>query len=143
MSTNWQLSIFHRSGKVSFHSNAKERQSQRIFKLLHNLRGGCFYFSSFTEEEIKTYKFKWLILGYIARRVSLVWLSAGKESACHAETWIQSLGWEDLLEKGKSTHSSNLAWRIQELYSQWGCKESDTTKQLSLSLYIARKWLCN
>ena len=28
------------------------------------------------------------------------------------ETWVQCLGWEDLLEKGKSTHSSILAWRI-------------------------------
>jgi len=28
------------------------------------------------------------------------------------ETWVQSLGWEDLLEKGKATHSSILAWRI-------------------------------
>ena len=28
------------------------------------------------------------------------------------ETWVQSLGWEDPLEKGKTTHSSILAWRI-------------------------------
>ena len=28
------------------------------------------------------------------------------------ETWIQSLGWEDPLEKEKATHSSILAWRI-------------------------------
>ena len=28
------------------------------------------------------------------------------------ETWIQSLGWGDPLEKGKTTHSSILAWRI-------------------------------
>ena len=28
------------------------------------------------------------------------------------ETWVQSLGWEDPLEKGKDTHSSILAWRI-------------------------------
>ena len=28
------------------------------------------------------------------------------------ETWVLSLGWEDPLEKGKSTHSSILAWRI-------------------------------
>ena len=28
------------------------------------------------------------------------------------ETWAQSLGWEDPLEKGKATHSSILAWRI-------------------------------
>ena len=28
------------------------------------------------------------------------------------ETWVQSLGWEDLLEKEKATHSSIPAWRI-------------------------------
>ena len=28
------------------------------------------------------------------------------------ETWVRSLGWEDPLEKGKSTLSSILAWRI-------------------------------
>ena len=27
------------------------------------------------------------------------------------ETWVQSLGWEDPLEKGRATHSSILAWR--------------------------------
>ena len=28
------------------------------------------------------------------------------------ETWVRSLGWEDLLEKGKAAPSSILAWRI-------------------------------
>ena len=28
------------------------------------------------------------------------------------ETWVQSLGQEDPLEKGKATHSSILAWKI-------------------------------
>ena len=28
------------------------------------------------------------------------------------ETWVQSLVWEDPLEKGKATHSSILAWRM-------------------------------
>ena len=28
------------------------------------------------------------------------------------ETWVQSLGWEDPLEKGMATHSSILTWRI-------------------------------
>ena len=28
------------------------------------------------------------------------------------ETWVQSLGWEDPLEKGTSVYSSILAWRI-------------------------------
>ena len=38
------------------------------------------------------------------------------------ETWVQSLGWEDPLEKGRATHSSILAWKIP-----WGCKELDLT----------------
>ena len=28
------------------------------------------------------------------------------------ETWVQSLGWEDPLEKGMATHSSIFTWRI-------------------------------
>ena len=28
------------------------------------------------------------------------------------ETWVQSLGWEDPLEKGMATYSNILAWRI-------------------------------
>ena len=28
------------------------------------------------------------------------------------KTWVQSLGWEDPLEKRKATHTSVLAWRI-------------------------------
>ena len=39
--------------------------------------------------------------------------SDGKESAFNAsETWVWSLGWEDLLKKEMATHSSILAWRI-------------------------------
>ena len=28
------------------------------------------------------------------------------------ETWVQSVGWEDLLEKETATHSSTLPWKI-------------------------------
>ena len=28
------------------------------------------------------------------------------------DTWVQSLGWEDPLDEGMTTHSSILAWRI-------------------------------
>ena len=28
------------------------------------------------------------------------------------KTWVQSLGWEDPLEKGMATHCSILAWKI-------------------------------
>ena len=52
------------------------------------------------------------------------------------ETWVRSLDWEDPLEERKATHSSILAWRIPwTVYSPRGCKESDTTEQLSLSLF--------
>ena len=33
----------------------------------------------------------------------------GKNPPVVQETWVRSLGWEDPLEKGKATHSSNLA----------------------------------
>ena len=42
------------------------------------------------------------------------------------ETWVQSLGWEDPLEKGMAIYSSILAWRIP--WSPGGHKESDTTE---------------
>ena len=49
------------------------------------------------------------------------------------ETWVVSLGREDLLEKEMATHSSILAGKSHAQrnlagYSPWGCKESDTTE---------------
>ena len=38
--------------------------------------------------------------------------SDSKESDCNAEDRVQSLGWEDPLQKGMAIHSSILAWRI-------------------------------
>ena len=35
-----------------------------------------------------------------------------KNSSAVQETWVKSLDWEDPLEKGRTTHSSILAWRI-------------------------------
>ena len=54
-----------------------------------------------------------------------------KNLSAMQETWVRSLSWEDSLEKGTATHSSILAWRIPWTQSM-GCKESDTTEQLSL-----------
>ena len=52
------------------------------------------------------------------------------------ETQVQSMSWEDPLEKEMATHSSILAWEVpwtEELggLQSMGCKESDTTQQLS------------
>ena len=57
------------------------------------------------------------------------------------ETWVQSLDWEDPLEKGMATHSSILAWRIPWTEGPGGLqymahKESDTTERLTLSLHF-------
>ena len=52
------------------------------------------------------------------------------------ETWVQSLGQGDPLEKGMATHSSILAWRVpwteepsRLQRSPWGHTESDMTEQ--------------
>ena len=50
------------------------------------------------------------------------------------QTWVWSLGLKDPLEEEIATHSSVLAWRIlwaEEPHSPWGCKELDTTEQLT------------
>ena len=56
------------------------------------------------------------------------------------ETWFQSLGQEGPLVEEMATHSSILAWRIPCTEESGGLqsmgrKESDTTEQLTLSLY--------
>ena len=62
------------------------------------------------------------------------WASLVAQLVKMRETWVWFLGWEDHLEKAKATvHSSIPAWRIPWT-SPWGCKESDMTEHLSLSL---------
>ena len=61
-----------------------------------------------------------------------------KNQPAKQEAWVQSPGWEDLLEKTMPTHSSILAWRSPRTeehgsYSAWDRKESDTSEWLSLS----------
>ena len=53
------------------------------------------------------------------------------------ETQVQALGWEDPLEKGMATHSSQYSWLENpwtkepgELYP-WDHKEWDTTERLT------------
>ena len=45
-------------------------------------------------------------------QISFTGGSGGKESPCMQETWVQSLGREDSLEKETATHSTVLAWGI-------------------------------
>ena len=66
------------------------------------------------------------------------------------ETWVQSLGWKDALEKGMATHSRFWPGEFHELYSPWGPKELDMIERLSLffffqqtyDLYIEQAFSC-
>ena len=49
------------------------------------------------------------------------------------ETWVRSQGWEDLLEKGKATHSSILAWRIPWTVESVGSQRVGHTVSHSIS----------
>ena len=59
------------------------------------------------------------------------------------ETRVQSLGWEDPLEKEMAAHSSILASKIPRArslvgYRPWGRKESDTTERLHYNIAYYR-----
>ena len=64
------------------------------------------------------------------------------------ETWVQSLGWEDHLEKGMVTTSSILAWEIPWTEepggnSPWGHQELDMIEQLSMhALAVMPLFVC-
>ena len=65
-------------------------------------------------------QFSWAsLLAQLVKNLPAVW-----------ETWVQSLGWEDPLEKETATYSSILTWR----YSPWSCKDSDMTEWLLLTI---------
>ena len=44
------------------------------------------------------------------------------------EVWVQSLGWQDPLEKGMATHSSIHAWRILWRSLLWRAKVHGVAK---------------
>ena len=50
------------------------------------------------------------------------------------ETWVRTLGWEDPLERKRLPTPVSWPGKFHRLYSPWGHKESDMTKELSLSV---------
>ena len=75
------------------------------------------------------------MLKFVHRQASLVAQQVMNLPAMQ-ETWVQSLGWEDPLEKEMATHFSILAWRI--LWTEepgrlqsMGWQESDMTWRLN------------
>ena len=55
------------------------------------------------------------------------------------ETWVQTLDWEDPLEKGKVTHSSILAWKIP--WAVWSVGSQRVTFTLFTSLCFIDSFL--
>ena len=51
------------------------------------------------------------------------------------ETWVQSLGWEDPLEKEMAIHSSTIAWKMP-----WTEEPSDMFKFKVLNNYSQNKY---
>ena len=70
-----------------------------------------------------TFKFQVLIDICDMEKINFIWLERGtslvaqmvKHLPTMQKTWVQSLGWEDLLEKEMATHSSILAWKIPRM----------------------------
>ena len=63
-----------------------------------------------------------------------------KNLSAMQETQVLSLGQKDPLEREMATHASILTWGILLTgkpggLQSMGCKESDTTEQLTLSLF--------
>ena len=48
------------------------------------------------------------------------------------EMWVQSLGWENPLEKEKATHTSILAWEISQTKEPGGLQSMGVTKELDM-----------
>ena len=66
---------------------------------------------------------------YLYCWASLVAQTVKKQPAMW-ETWVQSLGWEDQLEKGMATHSHIFAWRIPMDRGTWWVAIQGITLQL-------------
>ena len=83
-----KLSSGHRTRKISFHSNPKEGQCQRMFRLPHN----CIHFTCLQEKEMATHS---SILAW-----KIPWMeepgrlqSTGLQRAGH--DWVTELNWHE------------------------------------------------
>ena len=54
----------------------------------------------------------WHLANSSVLQLALLVVQTVKNLPAMQETWVQSLGWKDPLEKGMATHSSILAWKI-------------------------------
>ena len=61
------------------------------------------------------------------------------------ETWVRYLGWEDTLEKGMATHSTDVSWKMSWTekpggLQSMGSQRVNTTEKLTVSFSFLNKW---
>ena len=91
----------------------------------------------------EAYIYIFIYLTVLSLEASLVAQVVSLPAMC--KTRVQSLGWEDPLEKEMATHSSILpgkshGWRSLVGYSPRGCKESDMNEQQTPPLHQVLLW---
>ena len=64
---------------------------------------------------------------YLDIEISLV-AQTVKRLPTMRETWVQSLGWEDVLVKEMATHSSILAWKIPQMEDPGGLQSTGSQR---------------
>ena len=88
-------------------------QDEVILKRIIRPPIGFHFIAILYEHCVQTFVWMYVsILGGHIPRSGLPGGSVGKYLPAMWEIWVQSLGWEDPLEMGKTTHSSILVWRI-------------------------------
>ena len=58
---------------------------------------------------------------------------AVKNPAAVQKTWVQSLGWKDIPEKGMATHFSILAWEIPWTEAPGGLQSMESQKESDMT----------
>ena len=95
--------VFKNSGQGTLSTGTNDH-TYFLQRLSHTLQFISFHVAK-TARKIKVYS--------ISSQVPQLVKTLGEERECSLrETWVQSLGWEDPLEKGMATHSSILSWKI-------------------------------
>ena len=122
-------------GKINEGTNKKLQAIQRILKM-------HVYKTIKNDKDVKSKILIYMGLHWWLVIKNLPWASLVAQTVKNLpevqETWIQSWGWEDPLEKGMATHSVFLPGKFHGQrrlvgYSPWGGKESDMTDCLTLS----------
>ena len=113
--------------KVSFHSNPKERQYQRMFKLPHN----CTHLTnwSWSSNTLATWCEE---LTHLKRPCCWERLKEGEGDDRGWDRWMASLTYGHEFEQDLGVGDGQGS---PVCCSPWGCKELDTTKQLNWTLH--------